>query len=199
MAIDERGVTGDTPDVDARPGRREAGAVAGWAEGRRAAGEFPVRPEPRAVRDGGEVELREVSGETVREICALQVAPDQRRFVAPNAVSIAEAHYEPKAWYRAIYADGRPVGFAMCSIDTGTPEYHLWRLMIDGGFQGRGYGRAALELIVEHVRSLPNARELLVSWIPGDGGPEPFYLGLGFVPTGEVDGGEVIAHLELAP
>jgi diamine N-acetyltransferase len=187
------------PDVDALPGRPEAAALARWAEGRRASGEFPSRPVPRAVRDGGEVELREVSGETVREICALQVTPDQRRFVAPNAVSFAEAHYEPKAWYRAVYADGQPVGFAMLSIDSGTPEYYLWRFMIDGGFQGRGYGRAALGLIVEHVRSLPNARELLVSWVPGDGSPEPFYLGLGFVPTGEIDDGEVVARLELAP
>jgi diamine N-acetyltransferase len=135
----------------------------------------------------------------VREICALQVAPGQHRFVAPNAVSFAEAHYEPKAWYRAVYADGQPVGFAMLSIDAEKPEYYLWRFMIDGGFQGRGYGRAALGLIVEHVRSLPNARELLLSWVPGDGSPEPFYRGLGFVPTGEVDGGEVVARLELAP
>jgi len=186
-------------DVGDLPGRSEAGGVAGWAEGRRAAGEFPVRSAPRAVRDGGEVELREVSGETVREICALQVSPDQRRFVAPNAVSFAEAHFEPKAWYRAIYADDQSVGFAMLSIDTGTPEYYLWRFMIDGRFQGRGYGRAALELIVDHVRSLPNARELLASWVPGDGSPERFYLGLGFVPTGEVDDGEVVARMELVP
>jgi len=184
-------------DVDDLPGRREAGGLAGWAEARRADGEFPSRPVPRGVRDGGEVELREVSAETVREICALQVAPDQRRFVAPNTVSFAEAHYEPKAWFRAVYADGQPVGFAMLSIGTETPEYYLWRFMIADRFQGRGYGRAAIGLIVDHVRSLPNARELLVSWVPGDSGPEPFYLGLGFVPTGEVDGGEVAARLEL--
>jgi diamine N-acetyltransferase len=191
--------SGAPQDVAALPGRREAAALAAWADGRRAAGEFPSRPVPRRVREGGVVDLREVSGETVREICALQVAPDQRGFVAPNAVSFAEASYEPKAWYRAIYADGQPVGFAMLSIDTEAPEYYLWRFMIDGAFQGRGYGRAALGLIVDHVRSLPEARELLVSWVPGDGSPEPFYLGLEFVPTGEVDGGEVVARLELAP
>jgi diamine N-acetyltransferase len=185
------------PDTDALPGRRVAAALAGWADARRAGGEFPSRPVPRPIRDGGEVELREVSGETVREICALQVAPDQRRFVAPNAVSFAEAIYEAKAWYRAVYADGQPVGFAMLSIDTQKPEYYLWRYMIADRLQGRGYGRAALGLIVDHVRSLPKARELLVSWVPGEGSPEPFYRGLGFVPTGEIDGGEVVARLEL--
>ena len=201
MTSDSRGAMGEAQaaDVDRLARRQVAGGIAAWADARRADGEFPSGPLPRDVRGGAEVELREVSGETVRAICALLVTPEQRRFVAPNAVSFAEAHYEPKAWFRAIYADGQPVGFAMLSIDTDKPEYFLWRFMIDGGLQGRGYGRAALGLIVEHVRTLPNARELFVSWVPGGGGPEPFYLGLGFVPTGEVDDGEVVARLELAP
>jgi diamine N-acetyltransferase len=153
---------------------------------------------PRSVADGAPVELREVTRETVRAICRLQVAPSQASFVAPNAISFAEALFEPKAWYRAINADDVPVGFTMLSIDTEKPEYFLWRLMISEDFQGRGYGRAAIGLIVDHVRSLPGARELLVSWEIGDGGPEPFYRGLGFQPTGEMAGDEVIARLTLS-
>ncbi|TAK02780.1 MAG: GNAT family N-acetyltransferase, partial [Chloroflexota bacterium] len=137
------------------------------------------------------MELREVTAETVREICALQVAPGQRRFVAPNAVSLAEASFASRAWPRAIYADDVPVGFAMLSIDDVEREYYLWRLMIADGFQGQGYGAAAIRLLVEHVRSLPGAAHLVTSWVPGPGSPEGFYLGLGFEPTGEVDDGEV--------
>jgi diamine N-acetyltransferase len=194
-------VTSDAADPETAhlPGRGEAGGIAAWADGRRAAGEFPGRPHPRSVRDGGFVELREITRETVREICALQVAPEQRGFVAPNAVSLAEASFAPLAWTRAVVADDVPVGFAMLSLDQAAPEYYLWRLMIAEGFQGRGYGRAAVRLIADHVRTLPGARELLVSWVPAAGGPEPFYLGLGFVPTGEVDDGEVVARLVLAP
>ncbi|MBF8289775.1 MAG: uncharacterized protein HW391_743 [Chloroflexi bacterium] len=143
------------------------------------------------------VELREVTGGTVRAICRLEVDPAQTGFVAPNAVSFAEALFEPKAWYRAIYAAGEPVGFAMLSIDTAAPEYYLWRLMIDRRFQRRGHGRAAVALIADYVRTLPGATQLLVSWVPAEGGPEPFYTGLGFVPTGEVHEGEVVARLEL--
>jgi diamine N-acetyltransferase len=151
--------------------------------------------------DGAEqsVELREITSETVRAICRLAVAPSQMSFVAPNAVSLAEALFEPKAWYRAIYAGDSPVGFAMLSIDTETPTYYLWRFMIAEGWQRRGYGRAAIAAIVDHVRSLPGATELLVSWVPAEGGPEPFYLGLGFVPTGVIHEGEVEARLELPP
>ncbi len=152
---------------------------------------------PKSVADGAVVELREVSKDDVRAICRLAVAPTQMSFVAPNAISFAEALFEPKAWYRGIYADGTPVGFAMLSIDQGAPEYYLWRFMIDARYQGRGYGRVAVGLIVAYVRTLPNAHELLVSWVPADGGPEPFYRGLGFVTTGEMDGSEVMAHLIL--
>ena len=158
----------------------------------------PTADGPRSVADGALVELRELTADTMGAICRLAVAPDQSGFVAPNAVSLAQALFEPKAWYRGIYADDVPVGFAMLSIDAAKPEYYLWRLMVAAGFQGRGYGRVAIARIVDHVRTLPDARELLVSWVPADGGPEPFYRGLGFEPTGEVDGVEVVARLSLA-
>lgn len=166
-------------------------------EGLGGAGAEGAPATPRSVAEGAIVELREVTGETVRAICRLEVAPEQTAFVAPNAVSFAEAYFEPKAWFRAIYADDEPVGFAMLSLDPEQPEYYLWRLMIAAGAQGHGYGRAAVRLVVDHVRTLPRATELLVSWVPADGGPEPFYHGLGFIPTGEIHDGEVVARLAL--
>lgn len=171
-----------------------------WAA--RTAREDAVAPSPRSVADGGVVALAEITRENVRAVCRLAVAPAQRGFVAPNAVSLAEALVHPFAWYRAITADDVLVGFVMLSADPagspdGSPEYYLWRLMIGDGFQGRGYGRAAIALIVEHVRSQPDAHELIVSWGEGEGSPEPFYLGLGFERTGEMDGDEVLGRLRL--
>jgi hypothetical protein len=52
------------------------------------------------------VSLREVSAQTVRYMCDLSVAPGQERFVAPNAVSIAEAYFCENAWFRAIKLPG---------------------------------------------------------------------------------------------
>ena len=143
------------------------------------------------------VELREVTADTVRAICRLSVAPGQEQFVAPNAISIAEAHFTPTAWFRAIYADDEPVGFIMLDDDAAKPQYTLWRLMIADGFQGRGYGRRAIELLIDYVRTRPGATALMTSWVPGAGTPEPFYLKLGFVPTGEVDEGEIVGRLAL--
>ena len=51
-----------------------------------------------------DVTLREVAAETLRAVCTLDVRPEQRNYVAANALSIAQAYFEPKAWFRAIYA-----------------------------------------------------------------------------------------------
>lgn len=147
--------------------------------------------------DGAEITLREITADTVRAICALEVAPEQRGYVAPNAVSIAQAHFEPRAWLRAIYAGEEPVGFAMLWENTDDQEYYLWRFMIAAEQQGKGYGRRALDLVVEQVRGLPGATELRTSYVPGEAGPRDFYLRYGFEETGEVDEGEHVIRLGL--
>ena len=143
------------------------------------------------------VSLREITKETLRDILRLKVGDDQQHFVANNAVSIAQAHFEPKAWFRGVYADETPVGFVMLSDDPDTPEYYLWRFMIDRRYQGRGYGWQALQRLGEHVKSRPGAVELLVSYVPGDGSPGEFYHKFGFVDTGEEDDGELVSKLTL--
>jgi len=149
-----------------------------------------------AMADTSAVTLREITKDTVGDIMGLDVAEHQKGFVAPNSVSIAQAHFEPKAWFRAVYAGDQPVGFVMVFEDPGKPEYFLWRFMIDGGEQGNGYGRAALEQVIERVRGLPNAAELLTSYVPGEGSPGDFYHRLGFVDTGEEDHGELLTALK---
>jgi diamine N-acetyltransferase len=144
------------------------------------------------------VTLREVTKEDLGEILRLRVAPEQERFVAPNAVSIAQAHFHPDiAWFRAIYADETPVGFLMLHDEPARPMYHLWRFMIDRRFQGRGYGARAMELVIEHVRGRPGSVELTLSHVPGDGAPDGFYERLGFVHTGEEDEGELVMRIPL--
>lgn len=145
-----------------------------------------------------DVTFREVTKETLREILRLKVAPEQERFVAPNAVSIAEAYFEPDvAWLRAIYSGETPVGFVMLRDEESKAQYYLWRFLIDARYQGQGVGRRAIELLIEHVRTRPGATVLLTSCVPGDGSPGPFYEKLGFVYTGTEDEGELVMRREL--
>ncbi len=143
------------------------------------------------------ISLREVTAETVRTICRLDVSEAQKHFVAPNAVSFAEAYFEPKAWFRAIYADETPVGFLMLYDDPEEPNYFLWRYMIDARYQKLGFGKRAMDLLVEYVRTRPGAHELRLSCHPGEDGPEPFYRKYGFALTGKMLENEAEMRIDL--
>lgn len=149
------------------------------------------------MRDAA-VTLRPITHENYSAILKLHVAPEQRHQVAANNDSLTEAAYEKYVWKRAIYADDTPVGFVMLYDDPHKPMYYLWRLMIDQRYQGLGFGRRAVELVVDYVLGRPHATELLVSYVPGDGSAGPFYERLGFVETGEVVDHENVMRLDLA-
>lgn len=149
------------------------------------------------------VTLREITAETVISICNLSdtLSEAHQHMVAPNALSIAQAHFSEHAWFRAIYADEIPVGFIMLYHGPGhhDPErevYFLWRLMIAGPYQGMGFGRRGLELLIEKIVA-EGATELLTSRGQGEGSPEGFYRALGFEPDGQMYGDEVGLRLDL--
>jgi diamine N-acetyltransferase len=150
------------------------------------------------------VTLREITSDTVHKICRLKVRSGQEQFVASNAVSLAEALFAPEAWFRAVYRDELIVGFVMLWDDTlsksppANPEVCLWRLMIGAEHQGQGIGKRVIEEVVRHVQSRPGITRFYSSYVPGDLGPEKFYISLGFIPTGAVDeDGEVIIEYPL--
>lgn len=133
------------------------------------------------------VTLRKITSHTVRTICGLKVSDNQKRFVTANAISIAEAYFRKEAWFRAIYADETPVGFVMLYEVPKYGSYAVWRLMIDARYQGRGYGRKAMELVIKRIRRRPNATTLTTYVEREEGGPEEFYRKFGFEFTGEID------------
>ena len=151
------------------------------------------------------VSLREITAETVRSVTELAVHPRQEKFVANNAVSLAQALFSEEAWYRAIYDEDSLAGFVMLyderlrGAPPSQPEVFLWRFMIDAKFQGKGIGKTALGLVIEYVRSQNTVPALLTSYEPGPGSPEGFYLKQGFQPTGDTDDGEIVLSLPLNP
>jgi len=144
-----------------------------------------------------EVTLRRITSKTIRKICELSVAEGQKKFVAPNAVSIAQAHFSKDAWLRAICAGETPVGFLLLWESQKQGKYSLGRFMIDARYQGRGYGRKALGLVIGHVRRKPRAKELILSVVRAEGGAEELYKSYGFMFTGKIDEGEHVMKLDL--
>lgn len=149
-----------------------------------------------------DVRLVEITPATARTVLALRTHPNQERFVSPVANSFAVAMFPEDVdgapvvpWMRAIEADGELAGFVMLADVTDRhPVPYLWRLLVDRRHQRRGIGDRVLTLLEARLRGEGHG-SLLVSWRPGPGGPEPFYLARGFVPTGEVHDSEIEALL----
>ncbi|MGB9346556.1 MAG: GNAT family N-acetyltransferase [Ilumatobacteraceae bacterium] len=147
------------------------------------------------------VELVEVTRDNLDAVLALATHRSQQRFVEPVANSLAEALVPPAAqgetirpWCRAVLADGEPVGFVMVGRSpSGDQAPYLWRLLVDRLHQRRGIGGAVIGLVADQCRTW-GAAELLASWMPAKGSPEPFLVSCGFVPIGTGDDGEVDAH-----
>lgn len=158
------------------------------------------------------VTLRKITADNLWQIVALEVAEDQRHFVADNTRSILEAYAAISGGGTAlplgVYAGETPVGFVMlsygCEDWPDAPaiahnNYCLWRLMIDRRFQGRGYGRAALAEALCYVRTLPfgSAECCWLSYEPENTVAAKLYHSFGFRETGEWDEDEIIAALPL--
>lgn len=150
------------------------------------------------------IALRQITDENREEVYALRVAPRQERFVGTVEGAIQEAIDEPdgRALYWALYDGETPVGFVMITDETsGAPGYiaqYLWKLLIDERHQRRGYGTAALDLVVEYFKQRPTTEVMWTSAQQGEGSPIPFYEGYGFERTGDlVFDDEVLLRLRL--
>ncbi len=159
------------------------------------------------------VHLERVNGRNVWEIVNLKVCESQRSFVASNDVSIIEAYTaiaaNGYAFPFGIYEEEKPVGFLMVGYDVDEDwedapaiargNYNLWRLMIDQRYQRQGYGREALRLALEFIRTFPCGRapSCWLSYEEENEVAQRLYRSFGFVETGEKDGEELIAVLAL--
>jgi diamine N-acetyltransferase len=142
--------------------------------------------------------LREVTAENVRSVCDLKLAEGQDRYVAPSGYTVAEAAYDPDSWLRAIYDGDSVVGVLdLTTTDGDRSRPRLVRLLVDRDHQRRGVGRAAVEQLVDHVRSVVDATALETSCVPGPDSPQAFYLKLGFEDTGRVEHGEQVLSYSL--
>jgi diamine N-acetyltransferase len=153
------------------------------------------------------VTLREITPTNRTPVETLRVSAEQQAYVDGVGQSLDEAAANPAAhpWYRAVNAGEIPVGFLMMGDDIPPGNehipwrYYLWRMLVDGRYQGRGYGRAALDRLTAYLRSRPGAESLVTSVVPGPGSPLGFYLAYGFEPTGEWFGHEQVLRLSLKP
>jgi diamine N-acetyltransferase len=144
-----------------------------------------------------DISLREITPQNYKAIISMQVREDQKNFVASNVHSLAQAYVFPDRSPLAIYADETPVGFLMYAYLEERQQHWIFRLMVAAAYQGRGYGRAAMRLLIERMRAIPGCRQIYISYEPENQAARALYASLGFFADGTVEGGEEVACLEL--
>ena len=158
-------------------------------------------------------ELRKINRNNVGEILKLEVFDNQKSFVATNNSSIIEAYIaiteNNDVFTFGIYKGDIPIGFLMIGFDVnsddeGAPRiangnYNMWRLMIDKKFQGKGYGKKAMDLALEFVNTFPcgTAKYCWLSYESDNNVARQLYKSVGFVETEEKDGEEIVAIMKL--
>jgi diamine N-acetyltransferase len=92
-----------------------------------------------------------------------------------------------------------PVGFAMTGLNYGHSSFQglILRLMVDEKHQGKGYGRTAMQTILEKFRADEQIRIVGISYEPENHVARNLYASLGFTETGEMVENEVVAVLQL--
>ena len=142
--------------------------------------------------------FREITRKNLWAVLRLSVRDDQRHFVAPNSVSLAQAKVQPECVPLAVYDGERPIGFVMYALDYEEREYWIYRVMVDGAYQSRGYGRRIMEMLLERIQkeALPDRHTLYLSFEPGNAWGRELYQSLGFEDDNRMVHGEYVFRLD---
>jgi diamine N-acetyltransferase len=143
--------------------------------------------------------LREVGKDNWRAVTRLELDEAQKSFVAPNWYSIIEASFSNGELHsRAIYDVNEVVGYTMYGVEPEKNRHWIVRLMIAKPHQGKGYGRAAMRLIINELKQLYQATEIYISFEPDNTVARTLYESMGFQDTGEVESGELVFKLTVS-
>jgi len=137
--------------------------------------------------------LNTITKENWLKAISLRVREDQVKFVASNAVSLAQLNFLDNFHAKGIYHAEEMIGFTLYGIDEDDQEYWMYRLMIDQNHQGKGYGKQAVQLVIDDIRKMKkdHHQTITLSYEPSNEHAKRIYEKMGFV---EVDG--LIIHGE---
>jgi diamine N-acetyltransferase len=142
------------------------------------------------------ITFRDITQDNFYECMGLSVRKDQP-FVASNAFSVAESKIFPFWITKAIYADEQMVGFLMYENNYEVKELYLCRFMIDARYQGKGYGKGALDLLKEIAMEDQGIEKMKLSTSKDNAYGIKIYEKFGFKDTNEMEDDEEVFVMDL--
>ena len=109
------------------------------------------------------VTLKPINRDNWRVVMNLKVAENQNHFIANNAISLAQAVYSKTAKFPlGIYDGDTAIGLIMYGIENykGRDVFSIDRLMVAKDHQRKGYGRAAMLVLLEMLDTVEVQLEL---------------------------------------
>ncbi len=140
------------------------------------------------------VTLKSITEDNFIDAFNLKLKKDQEEFVSHPVRSLAQAYvYRDQCQPFGIYDDDRMVGYVMVIYDYDVPEYDIWHMMIDETQQGKGFGKAALKLILDYIEKKPfgNSDRVVLTCNKNNTYALNMYQSLGFEMTGNEDEDEL--------
>ncbi len=128
------------------------------------------------------ITLKENTRGNFEKLISLQVTEEQKNFVASNLYTIAQMQFKEEKIAKGIYLDDVPVGLIAYDLE----DYDIWRLMIDSQYQGKGYGRKAMELVLDILRKDGRLKTARTSIIVGNIAMRNLIESLGFKENGNI-------------
>lgn len=126
----------------------------------------------------------------------LQVAQSQRKYVASAPWLLARAYgyreYRPNAF--VIYDEHTPVGMGLYYDCPDLEAYNFSQLFIDERYQGRGYGKETVRLVLDAMKQDGTYRKVVICYIEGNDAAKNLYAQFGFVET-DRDEDEIVMEL----
>lgn len=137
------------------------------------------------------ITLKDVNKQNWIDIVRLSSAEDQQnrvfeKTIASNCLSLAQASIEENWTVKAVYLNDKPIGFTMYGYSDELSGYEICRIMIDYKFQGNGYGKQALLLVIKEMVNQFHCDEIFITFVPENEIAKQLYRSVGFKDTGKV-------------
>ena len=117
------------------------------------------------------IEFVEINEENYEAVLQLEVSEDQKRYVAPNVKSLADAYLYRKAgdvFPYAVQDEETVVGFILLDEDEEEKEYMIWRMMVGKEHQGKRHGREIVEKVMKGFEADTRFDVLIADYVKGN-------------------------------
>ena len=157
---------------------------------------MPALAEHFRLEEGNLIRIVDITPDNWR--LDLKVAESQKAYVANSVVLLARAYAyrNQNSCAFIIYHDETPVGMGLYYDCPESNSYDFRQIFIDQRFQGCGYGKAAIKLVLDDMKKEGKYGKVAMCYIEGNDVARKLYEQFGFVEIGR-DGDEIIMEMSL--